>query len=177
MTICQRRAGAQTRPGTPDKPVSWEQQKQVDHQPTYARATAMADTDEDGEEVPGLLEMLARVADPRKKRGQRYRLAFVLAVAVACALTGARNFRELGDQAQDLPQEVLARLGGRPHPLHRKIIAPSEKRLRTGNGPQVVATLRNIAISLLHLAGVTEIARTLQAITCDRTRMLSYLSL
>ena len=55
----------------------------------------------------------------------------MLAVAVACALAGAKNFRELGDQAQDLPQEVLARLGGRPHPLRRKIIAPSEKRLRT----------------------------------------------
>jgi hypothetical protein len=43
----------------------------------------------------------------------------------------ARNFRELGDQAADLPQGVLARLGGKPHPLRRKIIAPSETRLRT----------------------------------------------
>jgi hypothetical protein len=41
------------------------------------------------------------------------------------------EFRELGDQAADLPQEVLARLGGKPHPLRRKIIAPSETRLRT----------------------------------------------
>jgi predicted transposase YbfD/YdcC len=48
-----------------------------------------------------------------------------------CVLAGARNFRELGDQAADLPQEVLARLGGKPHPLWRKIIAPSETRLRT----------------------------------------------
>jgi predicted transposase YbfD/YdcC len=30
-----------------------------------------------------------------------------------------------------------------------------------GNGPQVMATLRNLAISLLHLSGVTEITRTL----------------
>jgi hypothetical protein len=50
---------------------------------------------------------------------------------VACALAGARNFREAGDHAADLPQEVLARLGGRPHPLLRKIIAPSETRIRT----------------------------------------------
>ena len=43
----------------------------------------------------------------------------------------------------------------------------------TANGPQVMATLRNIAISLLHLAdvtGITEITRTLQRITRDRTR-------
>ena len=35
-----------------------------------------------------------------------------------------------------------------------------------------MATLRNIAISILHLAGVTEINRTLHRITRDRTRAL-----
>ena len=44
-----------------------------------------------------------------------------------------------------------------------------------GNGPQAMATLRNLAVSLLYLAGVTEITRTLQAIGRDRNRMLSYL--
>jgi predicted transposase YbfD/YdcC len=82
-------------------------------------------------EVPGLLEVLARVPDPRKRRGRRYLLAFVLAVAVACALAGAKSFREVGDHAADPPQEVLARLGGRPHPLLRRITAPSETRIRT----------------------------------------------
>jgi hypothetical protein len=47
----------------------------------------------------------------------------------------------------------------------------------TGDGPQVMATLRNIAISLLHLAGITEINRTLQRITRDRTRALLFLPL
>jgi len=78
-----------------------------------------------------LLEVLARVPDPRERRGRRFGLVFILAVAVACALAGARNFREAGDHAADLPQEVLARLGGRPHPLLRKITAPSETRIRT----------------------------------------------
>lgn len=36
---------------------------------------------------------------------------------------------------------------------------------------------RNIAISLLHLAGITEITRTLQRITRDRTRALLFLTL
>ena len=46
-----------------------------------------------------------------------------------------------------------------------------------GNGPQVMATLRNLAISLLYLSGVTEITRTLQAIGRDRNRVLDYLPL
>ena len=46
-----------------------------------------------------------------------------------------------------------------------------------GNGPQVMATLRNLAISLLPLAGITEITRTLQAIAHDRNRILDYLPL
>ena len=44
---------------------------------------------------------------------------------------GARNFREAGGHAADLPQDVLARLGGRPHPLLGLIVAPSETRIRT----------------------------------------------
>ena len=37
--------------------------------------------------------------------------------------------------------------------------------------------MRNLAISLLYLAGIKEITRTLQAIARDRTRMLDYLPL
>jgi len=98
----------------------------------HAAATIMTSTDEkeDGQ-VPGLLEMLAQVPDPRKRRGRRFPLVFILAVAVACALAGARSFREAGDHAADLPQELLRRLDGKPHPLLRRIIAPSETRIRT----------------------------------------------
>ena len=84
-----------------------------------------------GEQVTGLLEVLARVPDPRMRRGRRFGLVFMLAVAVACVLAGARNFREIGDHAADLPQELLAALGGQQHRLRRRIIAPSEKRIRT----------------------------------------------
>jgi hypothetical protein len=99
---------------------------------SHARTTAVTSIYEHApRDVPGLLEVLAQVQDLRKRRGRRYLLAFVLAVAVACVLAGARNFREIGDQGADLPQEVLARLGGKPHPLRRVIIAPSEKRIRT----------------------------------------------
>jgi hypothetical protein len=46
-----------------------------------------------------------------------------------------------------------------------------------GNGPQVMAALRNTAVSLLHIAGVTEITHTLQDIARNRLRMLDYLPL
>jgi hypothetical protein len=83
----------------------------------HARATAVTSTDEHpAGQVPGLLEVLAQVPDPRERRGRRYLLVFVLAVAVACVPAGAKNFREIGDQAADLPQEVLRRLGGTPPP-------------------------------------------------------------
>jgi hypothetical protein len=74
-----------------------------------------------------MLEVLALVPDTSKRRGRRYALVFILAVAVACVLAQAKSFREIGDHAADLPQQVLARLGGTPHPLLRRIAAPSEK--------------------------------------------------
>ena len=99
---------------------------------SHARITAVTSMIKDGAgKVPGLLAVLALVPDPRRPRGRRYRLVFVLAVAAACTLAGARTFREIGDHAADLPQDVLRDLGGRPHPLRRKVIAPSETRIRT----------------------------------------------
>jgi predicted transposase YbfD/YdcC len=99
---------------------------------SHAHVAAVTSTDETrGDGVPGLLEVLAQVRDPRRRRGRRFSLVFVLAVAVACVLAGARSFREIGDHAADLPQQVLARLGGRRHLLRGRIVAPSEKRIRT----------------------------------------------
>ncbi|MGP0024524.1 MAG: ISAs1 family transposase [Streptosporangiaceae bacterium] len=95
---------------------------------SHALSSAFTSTDE---QVPGLLEVLVQVPDPRKRRGRRFSMVFVLAVAVVCVLAGAKSFREIGDQAADLPQELLAALGARPHPLRRRITAPSEKRIRT----------------------------------------------
>jgi uncharacterized protein with PhoU and TrkA domain len=102
---------------------------------SHAPAAAVTSTDktagQEGGEVPGLLEVLALVPGTRKRRGRRFALVFILAVAVACVLAQAKSFREIGDHAADLPQEVLARLGGTPHPLLRRIAAPSGKRIRT----------------------------------------------
>ena len=99
---------------------------------SHARITAVTSMIKNGAgKIPGLLAVLAAVPDPRKPRGRRYPLAFVLAVAAACTLAGAKTFREIGGQAADLPQDVLRDLSGRLCPLRRKITAPSETRIRT----------------------------------------------
>ena len=99
---------------------------------SHARITAVTSMIKNGAgKVPGLLAVLALVPDPRRPRGRRYPLAFILAIAAACTLAGAKTFREIGDQAADLPQNVLRDLGGKRHMLKRKIIAPSETRIRT----------------------------------------------
>ena len=47
------------------------------------RATVASTDEQARDEVPGLLEVLARVPDPRRKQGRRFLLVFILAVAVA----------------------------------------------------------------------------------------------
>jgi len=69
--------------------------------------------------------MLAQLSDPRRPRGVRHPLVVVLAIAVIATLAGARNYRELGDQAADLPQDLLWLLGARYCPQRRRYLAPS----------------------------------------------------
>lgn len=45
-----------------------------------------------------------------------------------------------------------------------------------GTGAQVMATIRNLALGLLRLAGITQITRTLQRIAADRTRIFSVIA-
>jgi predicted transposase YbfD/YdcC len=75
-------------------------------------------------DVPGkLLEVLKMVADPRKRRGRRFSLAAILAVALAATLAGARSFSAIGEWAAEAPVGILARLGATRG-------APSEKTIR-----------------------------------------------
>lgn len=77
-----------------------------------------------------LVEMLGGVADPRKPRGIRHRIATVLAVTVFAVLAGARNFREAADRAADLPPDLLALAGCRRHRLTGRYVVPSEPTIR-----------------------------------------------
>ena len=59
----------------------------------------------------GLLELIAKVPDPRKARGKRHPLAGVLAIALAATVAGARSFVTIAEWAADAAPGVLARLG------------------------------------------------------------------
>lgn len=78
-----------------------------------------------------LLETLPAVSDPRRKRGIRHQIAATLTMVAAAGLSGCgRSFRSVGDFVADLPQEALARLGARWHPVRRCYIAPDEATIR-----------------------------------------------
>jgi hypothetical protein len=58
-----------------------------------------------------LLDLLAQVPDPRKKRGRRHALAGLLAVGIAAVIAGSRSFAAIGQWAADAGPDVLAALG------------------------------------------------------------------
>jgi predicted transposase YbfD/YdcC len=62
-------------------------------------------------EQRNLLHALAAVPDPRARRGVRYRLTSMLAVAVCAVLAGAATFAAIADWAADLDPAVRLRLG------------------------------------------------------------------
>src|SRR5919204_4970187 len=48
-----------------------------------------------------LLDLLAQVPDPRKRRGRRHPLAGLLAVGIAAVIAGSRAFAPIGQWAAD----------------------------------------------------------------------------
>jgi hypothetical protein len=52
-----------------------------------------------------LLDLLAQVPDPRKKRGRRHPLAGRLAVGIAAVIGGSRSFAAIGRWAADAGPE------------------------------------------------------------------------
>ncbi len=58
-----------------------------------------------------LMSLLAGVPDPRDRRGVRFGLAGMLAVAVCAVLAGARSFAAIGQWATELSTEGLGQLG------------------------------------------------------------------
>ncbi len=62
-------------------------------------------------EQPGLLGVLARVADPRHRRGVRHRLAGILGLALCAVVAGARSFTAIAEWAADAGEQTLRVLG------------------------------------------------------------------
>jgi DDE_Tnp_1-associated len=80
--------------------------------------------------VSSLLEMLGQITDPRRRRGKRYRLVFVLAVCVVAVLAGAKNYRQMASQVADLPQSLLVKLGAKWCVFLWRFLWPSEPTIR-----------------------------------------------
>ena len=81
-------------------------------------------------QCPGLLECLARVPDPRDRRGVRHSLSSLLLAAVAAVLAGAQSFTAVGEWVADAPPQVLAALGVRRDPLASRFEPPDEATIR-----------------------------------------------
>jgi predicted transposase YbfD/YdcC len=79
----------------------------LSHRPTHAPLPAPITAGEQ----PSLLLALAAVADPRDRRGRRYPLVGVLAVAVCAVLAGARTFAAITDWVADLDRPAWGRFG------------------------------------------------------------------
>jgi predicted transposase YbfD/YdcC len=62
-------------------------------------------------EQPGLLGVLARVADPRHRRGVRHRLTGILGLALCAVVAGARSFTAIAEWAADADEQTLRVLG------------------------------------------------------------------
>lgn len=57
------------------------------------------------------------------------------------------------------------------HWVRDTVYREDDQHAYAGTGAQVMATLRNLALGLLRLAGITQITRTLQRIAADRARI------
>ncbi|MFG3120804.1 transposase family protein [Streptomyces sp. NPDC048201] len=80
--------------------------------------------------MPGLLEQLAQVPDPRDPRGVRYALAGVRTLTACAVLTGATSLLAVGEWIADAPPHVLERLGVRPDTVLPRRLVPSEVTVR-----------------------------------------------
>ena len=73
---------------------------------------------------PGLLGVLAGVADRRRRRRVRHWLAVILGLALCAVVAGARSFTAIAEWAADADEQTLGALGARG-------VVPSESFRRT----------------------------------------------
>jgi predicted transposase YbfD/YdcC len=81
-------------------------------------------------DLKSLLDELAKVPDPRMRRGIRHQLPQILSIAVLATLRGATSLFAIGELAAELPQEALLRLGCRISPKTGQRQAPEESTIR-----------------------------------------------
>src|SRR5437868_8105872 len=85
-----------------------------------------------------LLDLLAQVPDPRKRRGRRHALAGLLAVGIAAVIAGSRSFAAIGQWAADAGVDVLAVLGADRGPAEESTFRRAFALLDPGRLDQVL---------------------------------------
>jgi len=96
---------------------------------------------------PGLLGVLARVADPRHRRGVRHRLALILGLALCAVVAGAHSFTAIAEWAADADEQTLRMLGASGRvPSESTTANPPRCSLACGYGPSV--TVPSVATTL-----------------------------
>lgn len=78
----------------------------------------------------GLLEVLAKVTDPRKARGIRHNQCSILAIVICGLLSNNFSVLAIAEWAKDLSQDVLKRLNCSFSERLKKYIPPSEPTIR-----------------------------------------------
>ncbi|MFE0646950.1 ISAs1 family transposase, partial [Streptomyces sp. NPDC058877] len=81
-------------------------------------------------ELPGLLVRLSRLPDPRRRRGRRHPLSYILAVAACAVLAGAKSITAIAEWAADAPDRLLFCCGATLRDPDRPCRAPSEATVR-----------------------------------------------
>jgi hypothetical protein len=77
-----------------------------------------------------LLTCLASVPDPRRRKGRRHPLAFLLALAACAVLAGAKSLAAISEWTADAQLAVLTALGGPCRDPRHGPVAPAEATVR-----------------------------------------------
>jgi hypothetical protein len=96
------------------------------------------------------------------------------ATEVAYAVTSLSSTQADADRLAGLLRGQWS-IENRLHWVRDVVFAEDHSRVRTASGPQVMATLRNLVIGLLRLAGHASIARALRWIARNPARALALL--
>ncbi|WP_330301562.1 MULTISPECIES: ISAs1 family transposase [unclassified Streptomyces] len=82
------------------------------------------------DELPDLLARLSHLPDPRRRRGRRHPLPYVLAVAACAVLAGAKSLTAIAEWAADASDRLLFCCGAALRDPDRPCRAPSEATVR-----------------------------------------------
>ncbi|WP_234545309.1 transposase family protein [Streptomyces shenzhenensis] len=82
------------------------------------------------DELPDLLARLSRLPDPRRRRGRRHPLSYVLALAACGVLAGAKSLTAIAEWAADASDRVLLPCGATLRDPDWPYRAPSEATVR-----------------------------------------------